>query len=392
MVVGSRAVEGVVMRPDPAFWRGKRVLLTGHTGFKGAWLAIWLHRMGARVVGAALAPATDHNLFELAQVSELLEHHRCDVRDPVALAALVRHASPEIVLHLAAQALVRTGYREPLETFSTNVMGTANLLDAVRGQAGVRAVVVVTTDKVYQERASCYPYREDDALGGHDPYSASKAAAELVVACYRDSYLGDNGVAVASARAGNVIAGGDWAQDRLLPDAFRAWSRDRTLEVRRPAAVRPWQHVLEPLSGYLLLAEKLWQDPGLAGAYNFGPDTAEMITVGELVQLARSAFGRGHSAYGTGASGPHEAGALMLEVARSRQVLGIRPCWPVQQAVSRTMAWYRQYSNGAPARGLCLADITDYAPENGVHTRSARAVRVPPTREAVPATAGLGAA
>ena len=392
MVVRSRAMEGVVMRPDPAFWRGKRVLLTGHTGFKGAWLAIWLHRLGARVVGAALAPAAGPNLFELAQVSELLQHHQCDVRDPLALAALVRHARPEIVLHLAAQALVRTGYREPAQTFSTNVMGTTNLLDAVRGQAGVRVVVVVTTDKVYQDQASCYPHREDDALGGHDPYSASKAAAELVVACYRDSYLRDNGVAVASARAGNVIGGGDWAQDRLLPDAFRAWSRDQTLEVRRPAAVRPWQHVLEPLAGYLRLAEKLWQDPRLAGAYNFGPDTAEVITVGELVHLARNAFGRGHSAYGTGASGPHETGTLTLEVARARQVLGLRPCWPVQQAVSRTMAWYRHYGNGAPARGLCLADITDYAPGNGVHAQPAPALRVPPARADVPATANLGAA
>ena len=392
MVVRSRAMEGVVMRPDPAFWRGKRVLLTGHTGFKGAWLAIWLHRLGARVVGAALAPAAGPSLFALAPVSELLQHHQCDVRDPLALAALVRHARPEIVLHLAAQALVRTGYREPAQTFSTNVMGTANLLDAVRGQAGVRVVVVVTTDKVYQDQASCYPHREDDALGGHDPYSASKAAAELVVACYRDSYLRDNGVAVASARAGNVIGGGDWAQDRLLPDAFRAWSRDQTLEVRRPAAVRPWQHVLEPLAGYLRLAEKLWQDPRLAGAYNFGPDTAEVITVGELVHLARNAFGRGHSAYGTGASGPHETGTLTLEVARARQVLGLRPCWPVQQAVSRTMAWYRHYGNGAPARGLCLADITDYAPGNGVHAQPAPALRVPPARADVPATANLGAA
>ncbi len=227
------------MRPDPAFWRGKRVLLSGHTGFKGAWLAIWLHRLGARVVGVALPPATEPDLFELADVAGLLEHRQLDIRDAPALAQCVRDVRPDIVLHLAAQALVGVGYAQPLETFSTNVMGTANLLEALRGQDQARVAVVVTTDKVYQNREWAYPYREDDALGGRDPYSASKAAAEMVVASYRASFLAVSGVAVASARAGNVIGGGDWAQDRLLPDAFRAWSAGRTLEVRRPGAIRP---------------------------------------------------------------------------------------------------------------------------------------------------------
>ena len=348
------------MRPDPVFWRGKRVLLSGHTGFKGAWLALWLHRLGAHVVGVALPPVAQPHLFGLAAVAGLLEQHHCDIRDTPAVARCVRQARPDIVLHLAAQALVRDSYARPLETFATNVMGTANLLEAVRGYGDTRVVVVVTTDKVYRNREWPYPYREDDALGGHDPYSASKAAAEMVVASYRASFLAASGTALASARAGNVIGGGDWAQDRLLPDAFRAWSQGRTLEIRRPGSVRPWQHVVEPLAAYLSLAEQLWRDPARAGAYNFGPQTASSTTVRELVQLAQSAFGRGESAFALQAEGPHEAATLTLEVAKARDVLGVCPRWTVPQAVQRSMAWYRRFSEGAPALGLCLADIADY--------------------------------
>jgi CDP-glucose 4,6-dehydratase len=348
------------MRPDPVFWCGKRVLLSGHTGFKGAWLAIWLHHLGARVVGVALPPATQPNLFELADVAGLLEHRKLDLRDASALAQCVREVQPDIVMHLAAQALVRFGYAQPLETFSTNVMGTANLLEALRSQDQVRVAVVVTTDKVYQNREWAYPYREDDALGGHDPYSASKAATELVVASYRASFLAARGVALASARAGNVIGGGDWAQDRLLPDAFRAWSAGRTLEVRRPGAIRPWQHVIEPLAAYLLLAEQLWQNPAKAGAYNFGPQTAELTTAGELVKMAQAVFGRGEYTLAPLAQGPHEAASLTLEIAKAREVLGVRPLWTVAQAVQRSMAWYRNFSEGAQARSLCLADIAAY--------------------------------
>ena len=348
------------MHLDPAFWRGKRVLLSGHTGFKGAWLALWLHRLGAQVTGIALPPATQPNLFERAGVAGLIDGRHCDIRDVSALARHMRQARPEIVLHLAAQALVRAAYAQPLETFSTNVMGTANLLEAVRGQEGVRVGVVVTSDKVYRHREWPYPYREDDELGGHDPYSASKSGAELVLAAYRDSWLRADGVAVASARAGNVIGGGDWAAERLIPDAFRAWSAGRVLEVRRHNAVRPWQHVVEPLGAYLRLAEHLWRDPAKAGAYNFGPRTGDAITVRELVQLARAAFGRGESAFAMNAAGPHEAGSLALEVAKARDVLGIRPHWSVAQAVQRSMAWYRSFSQGLPARDLCLADIATY--------------------------------
>ena len=348
------------MLPDPAFWHGKRVLLSGHTGFKGAWLALWLRGLGAQVVGVALPPATQPSLFALAGVAEHLDNRYCDIRDAPALAQCMRQVQPEIVLHLAAQALVRTAYTQPLETFSTNVMGTANLLEAVRNQGSVRVVVVVTTDKVYRNREWPYPYREDDVLGGHDPYSASKAAAELVVASYRDAFLAAGGVAVASARAGNVIGGGDWARDRLLPDAFRAWSAGRVVEIRRPDAIRPWQHVVEPLAAYLLMAEQLWNDPAKAGAYNFGPSTAGAMTVRELVQLAQAAFGQGETSFALQAEGPHEAGSLTLEVAKARDVLGVRPHWTAAQAVQRSMAWYKSFSEGAPARGLCLADIADY--------------------------------
>lgn len=363
MAIRQGALEGLVMGPDPRFWNGKRVLLSGHTGFKGAWLALWLHRLGAKVVGASLPPHTQPNLFDLAHLAGLLEHHCVDIRDASALASLVQASRPDIVLHLAAQALVRESYAQPLETFATNVMGTVNLLEAVRTRHSVRVIVVVTTDKVYRNREWHYPYREDDALGGHDPYSASKAAAEMVVASYRDAFLAPAGVALASARAGNVIGGGDWAQDRLLPDAVRAWNDGRTLEIRRPGSVRPWQHVIEPLAAYLRLAETLWQDPSQAGAYNFGPHTGEATTVRELVQMAQAAYGRGESAFAlaNGANGgPHEAGTLALEVSKARDLLGVRPRWGVAQAVQRSMAWYRSFSDGAQPADLCLADITAY--------------------------------
>ena len=346
------------VRPTPDFWRGKRVLLTGHTGSKGSWLALWLARLGAEVTGLALAPATEPNLFTLARVADDMHaSHACDVRDAQAVATRVQATRPHIVLHLAAQALVRAGYADPLGTHATNVMGTAHVLDALRGQSDVRAVVVVTTDKVYRNREWAYPYREDDPLGGHDPYSASKAAAEIVTASYRDAFLAAQGVAVATARAGNVIGGGDWAADRLLPDAVRAWSAGQQLVIRHPQATRPWQHVIEPLAAYLCLAERLWADPARAGAYNFGPLPHEAATVGYVIKMAAGAYPSSATSYQNNSEELHEAGWLALETAHARQALGVAPRWGLHTAVERTMAWYHAQQGGADARALCLTDL-----------------------------------
>ncbi|MDB5552766.1 MAG: CDP-glucose 4,6-dehydratase [Rhizobium sp.] len=358
------ALEAVAVtsprRPDVNFWRGKRILLTGHTGFKGAWLALWLRRLGADVTGVALAPQAGPNLFMLAGVDGYCDSRLQDIRDPRRLSAIVKSARPQIVLHLAAQALVRTSYRDPIGTFTTNLMGTTNLLDALRGLDGVRVAVMVTTDKVYRNLEQAVPFRETDELGGHDPYSASKAAAEVIIASCRDAFLREQGVAVASARAGNVIGGGDWSEDRLLPDAVRAWQAGEALHVRRPAATRPWQHVLEPLAGYLMLAETLWDHPALAGPYNFGPATEETATVRAVIDLAHAAYGEGEVRWGDGTEGPHEAGMLALDIGKARATLGFTPLWTTAQAVGRSLAWYRAQHDGAAAHALCEAEIAAY--------------------------------
>ena len=358
------ALEGVAVtlltQRDSAFWEGKRVLLTGHTGFKGAWLALWLRQLGAEIHGISLAPNTNPNLFSLAEIDSHCHSHIHDIRESSGLDQLVKSIKPEIVFHLAAQPLVRASYQDPLATYSTNVMGTANLLNALRGIETVKVAVMATTDKVYFNKEWPWPYREDDPLGGHDPYSASKAASEIVIASYRASFLAAQGVALATARAGNVIGGGDWADDRLVPDAVRAWQDGRELEVRRPQAIRPWQHVLEPLSGYLSLAQRLWTQPDAAGAYNFGPEASGAASVREVVEIARESFGRGAVRYGAGDIGPHEAGLLSLDVAKARLILGVKPKWSLPQAVQRTLTWYRAQSQGASALSLCIADIAAY--------------------------------
>jgi CDP-glucose 4,6-dehydratase len=345
---------------DAAYWRGRRVLVTGHTGFKGAWLSLWLDRLGARVTGVALPPATEPNLFTLARVASGLESHYCDLRDAEAVARIVAAARPEVVFHLAAQPLVRAGYRDPLGTFASNVLGTAHLLDALRGVDSVTTVVAITTDKVYRSREDGVPHGEDDPLGGYDPYSASKAACELVVASYRDAFLAAQGVRVATARAGNVIGGGDWSEDRLIPDAVRAWQAGQVFEMRRPDAVRPWQHVLEPLAGYLVLAERLKTQPDLVGAYNFGPRTDEAATVREVVELARAAFGRGDVRFPAAVRGPHETAELLLDTRKVEARLEVAPRWGLAEAVRRTMEWYRRVLAGGDARSLCEAEIASY--------------------------------
>lgn len=344
--------------PDPAFWRGRRVLLTGHTGFKGAWLAFWLKRMGADVSALALTPNSSPNLFTLAAIAGDCESQIGDIRDFTVVKQAVNQCQPEIVMHLAAQALVRASYREPLATFETNVMGTVNLLEAIRGVTSVKVALLVTTDKVYRNLEQMTPYSETAQLGGHDPYSASKAASEIVIASYRDAFLEQQGVAVAVARAGNVIGGGDWSEDRLLPDAIKAWQSGSVLQIRRPDAVRPWQHVLEPISAYLCLAQHAYTHPAAGTAWNFGPTGA--ASVREVVQLARAGFGRGEVDFARKVTGPHEAGLLALDVTRAKRELGIAPRWDLATSVVRSVEWYRDYYEGQDARALCERDIDAY--------------------------------
>jgi CDP-glucose 4,6-dehydratase len=350
----------MVVATPSVFWKNKRVLVTGHTGFKGTWLTLCLKRLGASVTGLSLPPNTTPSLFTLVNGPALCESNLCDVRDRQKVLAVVRQAAPEIVFHLAAQPLVLASYADPLGTFDTNVMGTAHLLDALRQSETVRAAVIVTTDKVYSPTEALWPFRETDALGGHDPYSSSKAASELVIDCYRKSFLAEQGVAVASARAGNVVGGGDWSRDRLIPDAIRAWQADATLEIRRPDAIRPWQHVLDPISGYLTLAQTLWGDQTAAGAYNFGPPTSEAASVRQIIEHARVYYSTGKVVYANNVVGPHEASYLTLEVMKSRQKLGFTPRWSLEETIRRTMQWYSRQFAGADAYRLCLDDIEAY--------------------------------
>ena len=344
------------------FWEGRRVLVTGHTGFKGSWLVLMLARCGARVHGYALQPPTKPSLFETARVHEHLSGHAIgDVRDARALADAVEAAAPEVVFHLAAQPLVRASYREPVETYATNVMGTVHLLEAARSAGCVRALVNVTSDKCYAEDASGRPHHEGDALGGHDPYASSKACAELVTSAYRDSFLASQGVLVASARAGNVIGGGDWAQDRLVPDFFRALDAGEVLEVRRPDAVRPWQHVLDPLSGYLQLAERLASgDATCARPWNFGPAAADARPVRWLLERLSSDAGAAAWRRAPGRH-PHETATLLLDSTEARRELGWKPRWPLQEALARTLAWHRAWRAGADMQRLTLDQIAAHA-------------------------------
>lgn len=346
---------------NPAFWRGRRVFLTGHTGFKGSWLALWLQQLGAKVHGFALAPSTSPALFDIAGVARGMHSTLGDIRDLAAVQAAMAAAQPDIVLHLAAQALVPHSYAEPVETFATNAMGTVHVLEACRRQPGLEAVVVISSDKCYENREQLWGYRENDPMGGHDPYSASKGCTELIVSAYRRAFLAEAGVPLASARAGNVIGGGDWTASRLVPDVLRAFAAGEAVVLRNPTAIRPWQHVLEPLSGYLLLAQRLVeQGQAYADGWNFGPDDSDARTVAWVVE--RLASGWGPDARWTTASTPqvHEAHTLKLDCSKARVQLGWHPRWRADEAVAHSLAWYQAWRGGADMYRFTLDEIAAF--------------------------------
>ncbi|MEI8355844.1 MAG: CDP-glucose 4,6-dehydratase [Deltaproteobacteria bacterium] len=353
------------------FFQGKKVFVTGHTGFKGSWLSLWLHLLGGKVTGYSLNPPTNPSLYKLANVDELVDSVIADVRDGERLSAAMQAASPEIVIHMAAQPLVRDSYKMPAETYSINVMGTVNLLEAVRNCKSVKAVVNVTTDKCYENREWVWGYRENEAMGGYDPYSSSKGCSELVTAAYRNSYFNpqdyhQHGVALASARAGNVIGGGDWAVDRLIPDCIRALLNDEKIIVRNPGAIRPWQHVLEPLYGYLLLAEKLYTDGcNYVGGWNFGPADDDAKPVEWIVKKLCAIWGEGACYAVDEGNHPHEAHYLKLDCSKAKTALRWQPRMNLEQALCSIIEWTELYKDGGDARKCCLTQINDYAVSEG---------------------------
>ncbi len=366
MVLWKSAVENMVtMRPE--FWKNKSVLITGHTGFKGAWLSLWLHSLGARVSGYATLPPTDPSLFELASVASCMESNIGDVRNLASLNTTMKSTQPEIVFHMAAQSLVRPSYEDPIETFSTNIMGSVNLLEAVRHTDTVKAVVVVTSDKCYENREWLWGYRENEAMGGHDPYSCSKGCAELVTASYRRSFFSpkndpdSHSPAIASARAGNVIGGGDWALDRLVPDIVRSLLKSQPAIIRNPMATRPWQHVLEPLSGYMTLAESLCQDRHRAAeAWNFGPSEENVRPVGEVSDRIIKRWGEGGKWEKDPSVNPHETHLLKLDSSKARCRLRWKPMLDFEETLDWTVEWYKGLKAGKQGRDLTLRDIERY--------------------------------
>lgn len=355
------------MTIDPNFWRNIRVFITGHTGFKGSWLSLWLTQLGAQVTGYALLPSTKPSLFELSRIDKLISSNISDIRNRKTLTQVLLINNPDIIIHMAAQALVRKSYQNPVETYSINVLGTVNLLEAVRAYPGVRAVLNVTTDKCYENKEWVWGYRENEALGGYDPYSSSKACSKLVTAAYRSSFFqplnyATHRVAVASARAGNVIGGGDWSQDRLIPELVKALLSEETIRLRNPQAIRPWQHVLEPLSGYLTLIQKLYTDgPTYAEAWNFGPDDADAQPMDWVAKLLCRKWG-GNAHYEV-EQGPHlhEASILTLDCTKAKKELGWFPRWNLETALEKVVEWYKAYQEKQDLQTLCLQQISEYA-------------------------------
>jgi len=341
-------MENVGLNRD--FWRGRRIFLTGHTGFKGSWLALWLQRLGAQITGYSLKAPTEPSLFHAASVGSGMKSVLGDIRDFSSLQRSLGEARPEVVIHMAAQPIVRRSYIEPVETYATNVLGTVHLLEAVRQTPDIRVVLVITSDKCYENREWLWGYREDDPMGGHDPYSSSKGCAELVVSAYRRSFWNGGAgreLALATARAGNVIGGGDWAEDRLIPDAVKAFSAGLSLKIRNPLALRPWQHVFEPLSGYLLLCERMWEAPSeFSEGWNFGPREEDARSVSDLVNLFVSCWGDGASWCLDEDAHPHEARHLKLDCSKARGRLGWKPRWGLDRAVEATASWYKKFMEG----------------------------------------------
>lgn len=351
---------------NPSFWQGKRVLITGHTGFKGSWLSLWLQSMGAEVIGYALAPSTSPSLFEVAEVGVGMTSLEGDIRDLEHLRSVFTEQRPEIVIHMAAQALVRYSYINPVETYSTNVIGAVNLLEAVRSSGSVKAVVNVTSDKCYENREWAWGYRENEAMGGYDPYSNSKGCAELVTSAYRNSFFNpdkysEHGVAIGSGRAGNVIGGGDWAEDRLIPDMMRAITNGQSVNIRNPHSIRPWQHVLEPLSGYLLLAQKLYEEgPDFAEGWNFGPNDDDAKPVQWILDTLTKSWGEGASWKLDGGNHPHEAHYLKLDCSKAKSRLNWHPRWSLATAIDQICVWHKAHLVGADMQAMCHYQIQQY--------------------------------
>lgn len=342
------------------FWKGKKVFLTGHTGFKGSWMSLWLNDLGADVHGYSLAPITEPSLFELSKVSTRIHSVLGDIRDFEKLQKAIKECNPEVVIHMAAQPLVRKSYRDPIETYSTNVMGTVNILEASRGCSNLRCIVNVTTDKVYENKELDIPFKEEDRLGGFDPYSNSKACSELVTSSYRSAFYNTSGVKVVTARAGNVIGGGDWSEDRLIPDIIRALVNKDKVTIRSPRAIRPWQHVLESLAGYLELTQYLYNTSEYIESWNFGPGTSDFMTVGEIVNFIKTDMPHLALNFEVETANLHEAQILKLDNSLAKKNLNWSSHWDAKKAIRQTFHWYEQYLNGADAFELTMSQIKEF--------------------------------